>query len=91
MDNALTQAHAQKEAKYRDLIDRLQREDNIRIDFQILTFGVLGAIPRNFENMLKKITTKSRTEWLIDEIMKALLYHNHQVWITRDQLVRGNR
>lgn len=82
MGNALTQAHQQKETKYRELINSLQRQEDIRIDFQILTFGVLGAIPRNFDSMLKTITTKARIEWLLDEIMKVLLHHNNQLWNT---------
>lgn len=89
MDNSLQDAKHQKLEKYQRLIDAMALQSGRTIGFEVMVFGVLGGIPRNFETILKRVTTKSKTDWLVDEIQKALMYHNHALWCRRDRLVRA--
>lgn len=89
MDNAMGTALEQKRLKYTQVISELARSAKVPIHYRVLVFGVMGAIPANFEKVLRRITIRSQTDWLVDEIHKTLLYYNHALWCARDQLVRA--
>ncbi|XP_078343059.1 uncharacterized protein LOC144628818 [Oculina patagonica] len=89
MDNMMQVAIEQKKEKYVPIISNLADNAQIDITFQVFAFGVMGAIPANFEKSLRKLTSQSKTDWLLDEIHKCLLHYNHALWCTRDQEVRA--
>lgn len=89
MDNAMHVAIGQKQQKYAHTLSNLSGAAGTDIQYQVFAFGVMGAIPANFEKILRSLAPSSKTDWLVDEIHKALLYYNHALWCTRDQEVRA--
>lgn len=89
MDNAMHVAIGQKRFKYAQVLSNLTDAAETSIQYEVFAFGVMGAIPANFEKVLHKLCPSSQTDWLVDEIHKAILYYNHALWCTRDQEVRA--
>lgn len=89
MDNAMHVAIGQKQQKYAQTLSNLSGAAETEIQYQVFAFGVMGAIPANFEKILRSLAPSSKTDWLVDEIHKALLYYNHALWCTCDQEVRA--
>ena len=86
MDNSTRRARERKLDKYRQgIADHKIANPDVKVHYKVLAFGVLGAIPVKFENILTDITTKARTDWLITQIHRAILVHNAAIWITRDK------
>ena len=89
MDNAMPVAIRQKRFKYAQVLSVLTDAAGTSIQYEVFAFGVMGAIPANFEKGLQKLCPSSQTDWLVDEIHKALLYYNHALWCTRDREVHA--
>lgn len=89
MDNVMHVAIGQKQQKYAQTLSNLSGAAETEIQYQVFVFGVMGAILANFEKILRSLAPSSKTDWLVDEIHKALLYYNHALWCTRDQEVRA--
>ncbi|KAK3748525.1 hypothetical protein QZH41_002839 [Actinostola sp. cb2023] len=88
MDNAMSTAKQQKIDKYQRWLTVKEDLLGVEIEFEVLVFGVMGGIPQNFEKLLHGVTKQSKTDWVIDEIHKAILHHNYMLWCKRDRLVR---
>lgn len=89
MDNAIHVAVGQRRFKYAQVLSTLSDAAGTTIQYEIFAFGVMGAIPANFEKTLRSLSPSSQTDWLVDEIYKALLYYNHALWCKRVQEVRA--
>ena len=68
MDNALETASEQKQTKYAQQIQEVEEQTDTKIDFHILTFGVLGAIPKKLKPLLKQITRDAQTQWVVENL-----------------------
>ena len=85
MDNAMRHSRERKREKYRHAIaDHASANPDIKVEYKIFVFGLLGAIPKKFESIVANITSKAKTDWLITQVHRALLVHNGMLWTTRD-------
>lgn len=89
MDNMMHVAIGQKQTKYPQVLSTLSDTAGTSMNYQVFAFRVMGAIPANFEKYLELLSPSSKTDWLVDEIHKALLYYNQALWCTHNQEVRA--
>ena len=76
-DSAMQVATGQKRQKCAQALSRLADAAGTDIQFSVFAFEVMGAIPADFEKVLQSLSPSSETDWLVDEIHRALQYYNH--------------
>ena len=85
MDNATRRSREKKREKYRQAIpDHASANPDIKVEYKVFIFGVLGAIPKKFESIMANITSKAKTDWLITQVHRALLVNNGMFSTTSD-------
>lgn len=62
MDNAMQVAIGQQQFKYTQVLSELTGAAGSSIQYEVFAFGVMGAIPVNFEKVLQKLCPSSQTD-----------------------------